>query len=184
MLVFNGGLTIEQVKKLQNDSPIIYDKILAQYACAKGKNTFDYVPKELYGAPLHIFRRYISEECYSNQYIFLARYLSATFEFCNNSRKKTYIMVCDIDENILNNYIGVGNYCDGDYRIEYRLPRRFITSEMIKEFLFFEPCDEKQMAEFHEKYKDYYSVKPEEKENAKKLIYQKKLQFNEDRKFS
>lgn len=184
MLVFNGGLTIEQVEKLKNNSPIIYDKIPYKHAYAKRRNTFDYVPKELYGVPINIFKSYISEDCYSNQYIFLTKYLSATLKFCNNSKKKNYIMVCDVDENILNDYIGVGDYCDGDYRIEYRLPRKFITSEIIKEFLFYEPYDEKQVKEFYEKYKDYYSIKPEERENAKKLIYQKKLQFNGERNWN
>ena len=89
-MVFNGGLTIEQVEKLKNNFLIIYDKISYKEACVSRKNTFDYAPKELYSAPLHIFKRYISEDCYFNQYIFLARYLSATFEFCNNSRKKLH----------------------------------------------------------------------------------------------
>ena len=99
MIVFSGGLTIEQIEKLKNNSPIIYDKIPYKQACAKRKNTFDYVPKELYGAPQHIFKRYISEDCYSNQYIFLAKYLSATFEFCKNSQKKIilwYVMLMKI----------------------------------------------------------------------------------------
>lgn len=126
MLVFNGGLTIDQVEKLKNGDLIIYDKIPYKQCCAMRNNTFDYVPKELFSAPLHIFRKYISEDCYHKQYIFFAKYLSAVLEFCKNSDKKNYIMVCDIDENILNSYIGVGDYLDEDYRIEYRLPRKFI----------------------------------------------------------
>ena len=88
MLVFNGGLTIEQVEKIKNNEHIIYDKILYSMAYAKRKNTFDYVPKELYNAPLHVFRRYISENIYNNQYLFFARYLEATLEFCMNSKKR------------------------------------------------------------------------------------------------
>lgn len=179
MLVFNGGLTIEQVDKLKNGEFVIYDKIPYKNAHVSRKNTFDYVPKKLYNAPLHIFKRYISEDCYSKQYIFLARALKSTFEFCNNSQKKNYIIVCDIEERILNNYIGVGNYVD--YRIEYRLPRAFITPNKIKDVLYFEPYDENQMTKFRKKYKDYYDVAPDEDEMAKKLIQEKRLEFNGER---
>ena len=181
MLVFNGGLTIEQVEKLKNGYAIIYDKVPYKRAYATSKNTFEYVPKELYGAPMHIFRRYISEDCYSKQYIFLARYLSSTFEFCINREKKNYIMVCDIEEEIINKYIGVGKY--RDYRIEYRLPRVYITPDKIKEFLYFEPYTESQMAEFRERYKEYYADGIEEEMYAKKLILERKLEFNSDRNF-
>lgn len=179
MLVFNGGLTIEQVEKLKNDEPIIYDKIPYEWACAKRKNTFDYTPKELYSAPIEVFKRYIAEDVYRQQYIFLARCLKTTLQFCVNSKKRNYIMVCDLDEDILNNYIGVGNY--DDYRIEYRLPRRFITSDSIKEFLFFEPYDDEQMACFRKKYNEYYDVKADEDEVAKKLMKLKGLEFNGER---
>lgn len=181
MLVFNGGLTIEQVEKLKNGYNIIYDKVPYKRAYATSKNTFEYVPKELYGAPMHIFRRYISEDCYSKQYIFLARYLSSTFEFCINREKKNYIMVCDIKEEILNQYIGVGNY--GDYRIEYRLPRVYITPDEIKEFLYFEPYTESQMLEFRKKYESYYMPDVSEDLTAKKLMLDKKLVFNSERKW-
>lgn len=181
MLVFHGGFTIEQVEKLKNGDSIIYDKVPYERAYAPAKNTFDYVPIELYKAPIEEFRKYISEDCYINQYIFFARYLYATFDRCINCQKRNYIIVCDIDENILNPYIGVGDYCDEDYRIEYRLPRRFITSEMIKDVLFFEPYDEMQMREFHEKYKEHYAVPKEEREIARKIIRQKGLKFNRDK---
>lgn len=80
-------------------------------------------------------------------------------------------MVCNIDENILNQYIGVGNYID--YRIEYRLPRRFINSDNIIEFLYFEPYNRDQMKLFEEKYTSLYYIDKKEDENAKKLIRQK-----------
>lgn len=181
MLVFNGGLTIDQVEKLKNGDQIIYDKVPTKFAHAQRNNTFDYVPKELYDAPVHVFKRYISEDCYYKQYIFLAKYLYATFQFCRNSQKKNYIMVCDIDEKILNQFVGVGDYLDGDYRIEYRLPRKFITPDMIKEFLFFEPYDDIQMKDFYEKYKDFYYIDNNEKEVAHEFVLQKKLKFNRDK---
>lgn len=179
MIVFHGGFTKEQVEKLKNNEPIIYEKIPYKEARAGGENTFDYVPKELYDAPLHIFKRYISENCFYQQYIFLAKYLQAVLEFCHNTDEENYIMVCNIDENILNQYIGVGNYID--YRIEYRLPRRFINSDNIIEFLYFEPYNRDQMKLFEEKYPSLYYIDKKEDENAKKLIRQKKLQFNKDR---
>lgn len=179
MLVFNGGLTIEQVRKLENGEPIIYDRVPYDRACIKPKNTFDYIPKELYNAPAEVFRKYIADDVYQQQYIFLAKYLKTSLQFCYNREKRNYIMVCNIDEEILNNYIGVGNY--DDYRIEYRLPRRFITPDKIGEFLFFEPYDDEQILEFRKKYNDYLDINPEEDALAKRLILEKKLEFNGER---
>lgn len=88
LIVFNGGLTIEQVKKLKDDISIIYDRVPYKEAYAHRKNTFDYVPEELRGAPIEKFKQYISDDCFLKQYIFFAKYLKATLEFCNNSRKK------------------------------------------------------------------------------------------------
>ena len=122
-----------------------------------------------------------SGRAFSKQYIFLARYLSSVFSFCVNCEKKNYIMVCDIEEEILNQYIGVGNY--GDYRIEYRLPRVYITPDKIKEFLYFEPYTESQMLEFRKKYESYYMSDVSEDLTAKKLMLDKKLVFNGERKW-
>ena len=178
MLVFSGGFTSEQIDKLKSDDPIIYDKILDKFAAIVPKNTFDYVPEKLYGMPVHILRKYIACDCYTKQYIFFARYLSATLEFCLNSEKKNYIMVCDIDENLLNNYIGVGKYTI-DYRREYRVPRCFVSSSNIVEFLYFEPYDKNQINEFRRKYSDCYKISAEEDGKAKQLMLEKKLKFNE-----
>ena len=179
MIVFNGGLTIEQVRKFEKEEPVIYDKVPYPKAYASRENTFDYVPKELYSAPIEEFKKYIAEDVYKQQYVFLARYLKTAMEFCNNTMKKNYIMVCDIDEDILNQYIGVGNY--DDYRIEYRLPRRFIDLDKIIEFLYFEPYDEIQIADFRKKYSDYMVIPSREDEEAKKLMFKKNLVFNEKR---
>lgn len=176
MLVFNGGLNLDQVEKLKDGYPIIYDKVPYRFAEVSRENTFDYVPKVLYNAPGHIFRRYISEDCYSKQYIFLAKYLQATLGFCSNSEKRNYIMVCDIPEVVLDNYIGVGNY--DDYRIEYRVPRVYITPDTIKEFLYFEPYDDDQILEFQKRYEDSFFISPTEDEKAKKLMLERNLQFN------
>lgn len=179
MIVFNGGLTIEQVRKFEKEEPVIYDKVPYQKAHASRKNTFDYVPRELYSVPIEEFKKYIAEDVYKQQYVFLARYLKTAMEFCNNSKKKNYIMVCDITEEILNKYIGVGNY--DDYRIEYRLPRRFIDLNKIIDFLYYEPCDEMQIAEFRKKYSDYMTIPTREDEEAKRLMLKKNLTFNGER---
>jgi len=176
MLVFHGGLTIEQVDKMKNGISVIYDKIPYKRACAGSENTFNYVPKELYSAPLHIFKRYISENVYSKQYIFFAKYLKASLGFCVNGEKKNYIMVCEIPEEILDSYIGVGNY--DDYRIEYRVPREVITPDRIKEFLFFKPYDREQMMELRQKYPEHYDIPKYEDEMARNLMKIKRLEFN------
>ena len=64
-------------------------------------------------------------------------------------------MVCDIDDFILNQYIGVGNY------------------DKIIEFLYFEPYDERQIAEFRKKYSDYMAIPSREDEDSKSSFYRK-----------
>ena len=86
-------------------------------------------------------------------------------------------MICDIEENILNQYVGVGNY--DDYRIEYRLPRKFVISKNIIDFLYFEPYDDQQMANFKKKYADLYEIPPEEDKKAKTLILEKNYNLME-----
>lgn len=142
MIVFNGGLTIEQVRKFEKEAFFIYDRVPYLNAHASRKNTFDYVPRELYSAPIEEFKKYIAEE-------------------------------------ILNKYIGVGNY--DDYRIEYRLPRRFIDLNKIIDFLYYEPYDEIQIAEFRKKYSDYMTIPTREDEEAKRLMLKKSLIFNGER---
>lgn len=181
MIVFNGGLTIDQVEKLKRGEFVIYDKVPPKLAGVKRKNTFDYAPKELYSAPIHVFKRYVSEDCYRKQYMFFARALGTSLDFCVNCQKRNYIIVCDISEEILKDYIGVGNY--DDYRIEYRLPRIFVTPNSIKDVLFFEPYDEKQLIEIKRKYKDYFYVDPAEDKKAKQLIRERNLEFNGERKW-
>ena len=182
MLVFHGGFTLEQVKKLKNNDYYIYEKIPYEFAYANRENTFDYIPKELYGKELEEQQKYVSENEYINQYIFLARSLEASLDYCSNSRKRNYVVIFDIEEEILNQYIGVGKY--ERYRIEYKLPRKFIMPENIIDVLFFEPYDTEQMDEFERKYQNYYWIKLDEDENARKLILEKNLQFNTSKKYT
>lgn len=72
MIVFNGGLTIEQVRKFDKEEPVIYDKVPYPKAHASRKNTFDYVPRKLYSAPIEEFKKYIAEDVYKQQYVFFS----------------------------------------------------------------------------------------------------------------
>ena len=86
-------------------------------------------------------------------------------------------MVFDIDEDILNQYIGVGKYLE--YLIEYRLPRKFITSDKIKEILYYEPIDYSTLEEARTRYADSFVPTNDADAEARRLIMQKRLVFNE-----
>lgn len=179
MFVFNGGLTLEQVKKLENDEFYIYEKVPEKDVIIPRKNTFDYIPEYLYSEPIEEIRKFVSEDCYKNQYIFLSKFILNAGYFCRNSTKQNYIIVFDIDEEILNQYVGVGKYVE--YLIEFRLPRAFITSENIKEILYYEPIDYSTLAEARLKYAASFSPTKEADQEAHELIKEKKLVFNEDK---
>lgn len=177
MFVFNGGLTLEQIRKLENDEFFIYDKIPEDEVVIKRKNTFDYIPDYLRGEPIEKIKRYVSEDCFANQYIFLSRYILNAGSFCRNSTKKNYIVVFDINEDILNQYIGVGKYVE--YLIEYRLPRKFITSDNIKEILYYEPIDYSTLEKARIRYADSFAPTNDADTEARRLIMEKRLVFNE-----
>lgn len=181
MLLFSGGFAEKQMKILLNGGDVIFDKIPYDRAGCKFNNTFDYIPRSMENIPIDDFRKYVSDDCYKNQYIFLTKYLIGAMEFCQNSFAKNYILVCDVDLKIIEPYIGVGNYKDGDYRIEYRLPRRLIKVSDIIEFLYYEPYDTEQVKEFKKKYANNFYVPSSERENAHNLIKRKKLVFNRDK---
>ena len=82
-------------------------------------------------------------------------------------------------DEILNQYVGVGKYVE--YLIEYRLPRAFITSENIKEILYYEPIEYSTLAEARLKYAASFSPTKEADQEAHALIKEKKLVFNEDK---
>lgn len=181
MLLFSGGFTEEQMKILLSGGDIIFGKIPYDRAGCKFNNTFDYIPRSMENIPIDDFRKYVADDCYKNQYIFLTKYLIAAMEFCKNRSMKNYILVCEINSQIIEPYIGVGDYKDGDYRIEYRLPRRLIKVSDIIEFLYYEPYDVEQSKKFKEKYANNFHVPSSERENAHNLIKQKKLIFNRDK---
>ncbi len=181
MIVFNGGLTINQVDRLKNYDYTLYRKVPWNKIWIPGANTFDYVPKELYGNRVSEINKYVSNDVFKKQYMFLARHLVTALDFCRNWENKNYIMVCDIPEEILNDYIGVGDYYD-DCRIEYRLPRCFITPDTIIDFLYFEVYNEEQISKFREKYDEYLDIKIDDDDKARELMLEKNLKFNRDKK--
>ena len=83
------------------------------------------------------------------------------------------IVFYDIDEEILKQYVGVGKYVE--YLIEYRLPRAFITSENIKEILYYEPIDYSTLAEARLKYATSFTPTKEADQKAYALIKEKKV---------
>ena len=79
----------------------------------------------------------------------------------------------------------------GGYKINYNdtvvdlwLAEDLFSSQQYNvDGLYFEPYTESQMAEFRERYKEYYVGGIEEEMDAKKLILERKLEFNSDRSF-
>ena len=56
---------------------------------------------------------------------------------CNGFGAVDFIVAFDIDEQVLDKYVGVGYYkCEG-YKIEYRIPRNEINSSIIKDVIEF-----------------------------------------------
>lgn len=181
MLLFSGGFTKRQIQLLLNNDDIIFEKVPYDEACCHPDNTFDYIPKNMINIPIDKFREYVSDDCYEKQYIFFSKYLIGALEFCKNTSMQNFILVCEIDSKIIDPYIGVGDYKDGNYRIEYRVPRKLINSSNILDILFYEPYDEDQLKELEKKYINDFYVPSIEKENAKKLIKRNGLLFNRDK---
>lgn len=180
MKLFCGGLTKEMVDKILNNEERIFNHIEDANIHVPAKNTFLYAPLDYY-QDYEKLKEYLYHDIDENQYLFFATKLSSTFEFCVNSLKKNYILVCEFDEKSIENYIGVGKY-NGYGRLEYRIPRKVITQENIVEYLYFEPYDEKQMASFKCKYEDDYACDYlKEDKKAEDLIKRKSLSFNYNR---
>lgn len=175
MLVFHGGLSIEQVQLLQQNKYVIFKMIPRDKIFIPHKNTFDYYDCNRNYESKNDYWNYIRDDIYYNQYLFFFKYLKNALNFCHNSSKRNYILVADLDENILNDYIGCGRYIDN--QVEYRVPRRFLTLDTIKDFLFYEPYDVQQTLNFSNRYPiNFYSST--ENEEANQIMKQKQLKFN------
>ena len=177
MLVFHGGLSIEQVQLLYENKYTIFKMIPTKWINIPNKNTFDYydINKEFHSEIE--FWESIRNDIFYNQYFFFFKYLKNALTFCHNTTKRNYILVADIDEDVLEKYIGCGRYIDNS--IEYRVPRKIIKLDTIKDILYYEPYED--YSKLREKYPhNFYS--DAEKEEAEMIMNQKKLVFNEYKK--
>lgn len=144
MLLFHGGLTIEQVEKLKSGERIIYDKMTEFQATRKitmGKNSFDFLLENDQNLPEKEKIKRIIEKNYLEQNIFFFKYLRNSLSFCVNIYKKNWILVIDVPAEILSKTIGIGKYPHEGYKLEYVIP---LTSDFdfswIKDFQYYEPC--------------------------------------------
>lgn len=176
MLVFHGGLTSEQVQLLYENKFVVFKMIPSEEIRIPYKNTFDYYDSSRVFESKREFIDTVRNDIFYNQYFYFFKYLENALEFCNNSSKRNYILVADIDEDILDNYIGCGKYIGN--QIEYRVPRKYVKLDTIHDILYFESYNEKQALELKNKYPNHFSSELENQE-AEAIMKQKKLVFNE-----
>lgn len=179
MLVFHGGFTLEQIQKFQNGEYQIYQQVPYQLIRIPGRNTFNYCPNEMKFNNYMEIQKYVSNNIFQNQYIFLFKYLRNALDYCVSSEKRNYIMVADIDEQVLDLHVGIGK--DIEHQIEYRVPREYITIDHIVDFLFFQLADKDKIQEFSERFGDSY-FNPDEDIEAYEILKSKNLVFNECKK--
>lgn len=173
MLVFHGGLKTIQVAKIMNGEYQIFDKVPAcDVQLENGLNTFCYCNSDKTYESMIDLKEDVSEKLYENQYIFFFQYLNNSLDFCYY--RGYYVLVADISEEILNQYMGVGKYGYGKCKIEYRVPGKIVIPNHVVEIVH---CPtSKLMTELKEKYKSSYRC-DDETEKAKKLMKQKQLSF-------
>lgn len=165
---------------LKENEHFIFKKIPKGQLFIPDKNTFDYFDLTQEFSSIDEYWETIKNDIYCNQYIFFFKYLRNALGFCHNSSKRNYILVADIDKKILKNFIGCGRYTDN--RVEFRVPRSFVTVDTIKDFLFYEPFDDDQTKELMAKYPNNFYSK-DENDEANQIMKQKKLEFNEYKQF-
>lgn len=179
MLVFHGGLTSEQVQLLYENRFVIFKMVPKGELSIPDKNTFDYYDANMNFTSQKEFWNTVRYDIYYNQYFYFFKYLKNALEFCHNSSKQNYILVADIDEDILNRYIGCGRYIGN--QIEYRVPRKYVKLDTIHDILYFESYNEKQVMELKNKYPNHFSSESEN-QVAEEIMKQKQLTFNEYKK--
>lgn len=166
MLVFQGGLTSEQVQLLYEDKSVIFEMTTPIDLLVSYNKTSD----DQYDNNDFIFpdEKFPIMQCDSdcNQYFYFSKYLSDTLEFCDNANKQNYILVADIDEEILKQCVRCSRKLKN--KIEFRVPRKYVKSDAIHDVLYFEQYNEKQIMELKDKYPDHFSFELV-KEKSKKL---------------
>jgi len=174
MLVFHGGFTKEQISKLKKNNYELYRKSDYDLFRIRQKNTFTYYTIDIKSKKRDLVNNII-EQNYINQWIHCFRYLNNAFYFCDENYN--YIVVFDIPEDILEKYIGVGDYKYEGYKIEYRIPRSEIKSSYIVDIIRFDHLNKKLIKHLKEKYKDDLFLYHEHEE-AKKILKKTKQKCN------
>lgn len=165
MLVFHGGFTKEQVFKLKNNCYELYRKTPYEFFRIKQSNTFQYYNIESKNKKEIINN--IIEENYINQWIHCFKYLNNALDFCEENYN--YIVVFEIQDDILEKFVGVGNYKYEGYKIEYRIPRSEISSDNIVDIIKFESFDKEKIKILKNLYHDQFLLYNEHEE-AKKIL--------------
>lgn len=170
MIVFHGGFTLEQVNKLKNNEYVLYPKSEYKDFRINISNTFKYSTLEKYKKKREIYDNII-EENYNNQWVHCFKYLTNALDFCFAD---DLIVAFDIDEQVLDKYVGVGYYkCEG-YKIEYRIPRNEVNSSIITDVIEFRPFSGEFVKKLYEKYPNNFRSTDEHFEAAKVLKKTKK----------
>lgn len=165
MIVFHGGFSYEQIKKIMNNKFILYQKSNYELFRIKQSNTFKYYNTNSKNKKAIINN--IIEQNYINQWIHCYKYLSNSLYFCEEDYN--YVVAFEIPDNILEKYIGVGNYKYEGYKVEYRIPREEISSDNVVDIFQLDYLSENSVKNLKEKYKEKYSSLNEHEE-AKKIL--------------
>lgn len=173
MIVFHGGFSKQQIDKLRNNEFVIYPRSNYETFRINQNNTFKYSTLEKHKKKKELINNIIDEN-YLNQWIHCFKYLYNTLDFCYTNN---FIVVFDIDEYILEKYIGVGNYKFEGYKIEYRIPRKEINNSNIIDIIPFKSYDLKYINDLKQNYSDnFYSLN--EHFEANKILKKTNQKFN------
>lgn len=163
MLIFHGGFNRKQVNNLLKGKYVLYKKGHLENFRINWCNTFKYSNIDKYNKKIELYQN-ILDENYKNQWIHCYKYLYNAINFCDEFND--YIVVFDIDEAILNKYIGIGKYRYEGYKIEYRIPRSLISSENIVDVIRFrnnrddlKKLEDKYKFQYRNIYEDLDSIK-------------------------
>ena len=182
MIVFRSGITRKQKKMFEKGKYVLYPKLEPEMIIVPYPNTFEYYDPNKTYKDVEEIKEYVSDDMYDNQYVFFFKYLNDALDYGYMSG--TYVMVVDLDDNLLNSYIGCGIYEEyHPLRIEYRVPRRYIKKENILEFFKY-TSNVFAYRNFIRKYHQYISLgSKKEDEEAHKLMLKKDLKFNLEKDF-
>lgn len=175
MLVFHGGLTEEQAEKIKKGEYKIFPKVpIDEITIRNNINTFCYCNSNTTYDSYDALAHYVSDDIYDKQYIFLFKYLNNALRFTRGTG--CYTLVADVNEKILSEYMGIGNYLYEGYHIEYRVPGHIIIPEHVIEVA---PCYSWELQDaIRERYPNNINGDNETLE-AMEIMKQKRLEFTD-----